>query len=329
MTVDDPTLAAADHRHAVTGSGKPACLLVDWGSTRLRLWLVDDRLAVLDRESGPQGQASLTPQDYEPLLTGYLDRHGLSYDLPIAICGMAGALAGWREAPYLDCPATLMTLADHAIPVSDRLPRCAILPGVARRDDTHPDAMRGEETQCLGAHVGGVGDGWLCLPGTHSKWVRLQDGMVQNFTTYMTGDLYAALGRHGALAGLMAPDGADDDLMAAHLAEFDAMVATALADEGGSWDRLFALRAAVVTGQRDGAATAARLSGLLIGAEIAHIRRSLDGVVSIIGDPSLAALYARGCDSAGINHTILDAEAVTIAGLGSAARRLADIPTGT
>ena len=323
MMVNDTDIAAADRPE-----GEPSGLLADWGSTHLRLWLVDEALTVLHREASPRGQASLTPEDYEPILTGCLDRHGLPHDLPIAICGMAGAVGGWREAPYVDCPAELTALADHAIAVSERLPRCAILPGIARRDADHPDAMRGEETQCLGAHVGGDGDGWICLPGTHSKWVRVTSGKVKTFTTYMTGDLFAALGRHGALAGLMEQHDPGTDPVAAHLQDFDEMVSTALADEGGGWDRLFALRAAVVTGQRDGAATAARLSGLLIATEIADVRAKIGGPVTIIGDPALAALYARGMGVAGIDHSMLDAEAATIAGLGTVARQLALQPGG-
>lgn len=304
---------------------RPAGLLADWGSTHLRLWLVDAALTVLHREASPQGQTSLTPDDYAPILMDCLDRHGLPHDLPVAICGMAGAVAGWREAAYVDCPARLASLPDHAIRVSPALPRCAILPGVAMRDDDHPDAMRGEETQCLGAHVSGAGDGWICLPGTHSKWVRIKGGVIERFTTYMTGDLFAALGRHGALAGLM---GDSSDPVTAHLPDFDEMVATALADEGGSWDRLFALRAAVVTNRREWVPTAARLSGLLIGAEIAHVRARIEGVVTIIGDPVLAVLYARGLAAAGMAYAMMDAETVTIAGLGTAARRLAEQDTG-
>jgi 2-dehydro-3-deoxygalactonokinase len=322
----DETGMAAGPETGGTGTGTPACLLADWGSTHLRLWLVDEALSVLDCQATPQGQASLSAGDYEPILRAYLDRQRLPHDLPIAICGMAGALAGWREAPYLDCPADLTTLADHAIPASDRLPRCVILPGVALRHDDHADAMRGEETQCLGAHVSGADDGWICLPGTHSKWVRLSNGVIERFTTYMTGDVFAALRRHGALAGLMDDGGEGGDPVAPHLPAFDAMVRTALADQGGSWDRLFALRAAVVTGASDGAATAAGLSGLLIGAEIAHIRASIDGPVTIIGDPVLAGLYARGLEEADMTYAMLDAEAVTIAGLGTVARQLA---TGT
>jgi len=322
-------MATADPGKASPGPAGPACLLADWGSTHLRLWIVDAALTVLHREASPQGQASLTPDDYAPILTACLDRHGLPHDLPIAICGMAGAAGGWREAPYLDCPADLMTLADHAIAVSGRLPRCVVLPGVARRDADRPDAMRGEETQCLGAHVSGFGDGWICLPGTHSKWVRIKSGVIETFTTYMTGDLFAALRRHGALAGLMDQHDTGGDPVTAHLPDFDEMVAAALADQGGGWDRLFALRAAVVTGQRDGASTAARLSGLLIGAEIAHVRAKIDGHVAIIGDPVLAALYTRGMNAAGIEHTMPDAETVTIAGLGTVARQLAEKGTDT
>ena len=70
------------------------------------------------------------------------------------------------------------------------------------------DVMRGEETQLLGALAArlGHGDGWCVLPGTHSKWVRLQGGAIAEFATFMTGELFALLSQHGTLAAASAAD---------------------------------------------------------------------------------------------------------------------------
>ena len=76
-----------------------------------------------------------------------------------------------------------------------------IAPGLrCRRANLDPDVMRGEETQLLGAFALGAGNGWFVLPGTHSKWVLLQDGAAVRWRTHMTGELFALLGCHGTLA---------------------------------------------------------------------------------------------------------------------------------
>lgn len=41
----------------------------------------------------------------------------------------------------------------------------------------------------------GVADGLFVLPGTHSKWVpEVEAGRITTFATYMTGEVFAALG---------------------------------------------------------------------------------------------------------------------------------------
>src|SRR5438477_4894503 len=123
--------------------------------------------------------------------------------------------------------------------------------------------MRGEETQILGwlalnperrdgRHV-------LCHPGTHAKWVLIEDGRIVRFVTAMTGELFAVLSQHSVLK-TDAP--ADDD------AAFD--LGLAAADGGGALAaRLFTARARVVGGDAPASSTPSYLSGLLIGAEVA------------------------------------------------------------
>jgi len=66
--------------------------------------------------------------------------------------------------------------------------------------------MRGEETQVFGAlSLFGVEDGLFVLPGTHSKWVMAGSGGISGFSTYMTGEMFAAARDHTILGRLMEP----------------------------------------------------------------------------------------------------------------------------
>ena len=62
-----------------------------------------------------------------------------------------------------------------------------------------PDVMRGEETQLVGAVAADEASVLAVLPGTHSKWARVDRGRVVDFTTYMTGELYGVLLSHSIL----------------------------------------------------------------------------------------------------------------------------------
>ena len=82
-----------------------------------------------------------------------------------------------------------------------------IAPGVATRDERGaPDVMRGEETQILGAmKSSGAHSGLFVLPGTHSKWARVEAGCIVGFETFMTGEVFAVLKEHSVLGRMMAP----------------------------------------------------------------------------------------------------------------------------
>ena len=80
---------------------------------------------------------------------------------------------------------------DGRVPSASREIR--ILPGLAQRDPSCPDVMRGEETLLLRLVRTGVASGTVCLPGAHSKWVLLRDEIVSQFSTAMTGELFRCL----------------------------------------------------------------------------------------------------------------------------------------
>ena len=121
---------------------------------------------------------------------------------PVLICGMAGARQGWVEAPYLKTPTRLDALHEGAVRV-DAGADIRILPGIAQARADRPDVMRGEETQLLGVLDPGFA-GLVCIPGTHSKWIRIEAGEIVEFATYMTGELFSVISQHSILSHAVA-----------------------------------------------------------------------------------------------------------------------------
>jgi len=215
---------------------------------------------------------------------------------PRVACGMIGSRQGWREAPYVACPASLDTLAAGLARVDAGA--LAIVPGLVTRDRRGlPDVMRGEETQLLGA-VGADEAVLAVLPGTHSKWAHVAGGTVVDFATWMTGELYAVLLDHSIL-GRMAERGTAPAADA-----FARGVARGLEDGSLAHD-VFAARTLPLSGELAGADVADWLSGLLIGREIrdalawAHAVGAGADRVRIIGSDALAARYATALRQAG------------------------------
>ena len=54
----------------------------------------------------------------------------------------------------------------------------------------------------------------FCLPGTHSKWVEVEKGRIERFSTYMTGEVYAVLKQHSILGRMMEEGAADANAFA-------------------------------------------------------------------------------------------------------------------
>lgn len=297
-------------------------IAVDWGTSNLRAWAMTDAGEVLAARDGDRGMGRITAADYAQALAeitkGWTPRR--PGPLPVLICGMAGARQGWREAPYLRVPTP--PLGPGAVTPADAPEGFAvsILPGL--RQDAPDDVMRGEETQIAGALACAPGfEGTLCLPGTHCKWARIEAGSVTDFQSFLTGELFELLGARSTLRHGLAEAGADP---AAFDAAFAAALAEALADPGALMAGLFRIRAAGLLRGLSPDAGAGRLSGLLIGAELAACRPRWSGApVIIIGAGRLSELYATALTLAGAPAPRrLHATEATLAGLRAARARL-------
>jgi 2-dehydro-3-deoxygalactonokinase len=199
-------------------------LALDWGTSSLRGALIDGEGRVVEERSFARGILSV-PEGGFPAVFGELFGDWAA-DLPLClISGMAGSKQGWMEAPYCACPAGFADIAAQLMWLPESAGtamhtamhgdirtgiRTAIVPGLCCEHHGVPDVMRGEEVQVFGAlDLLGLEDATLVLPGTHSKWVRVRASRIEDFSSFMTGEIYALLRGQSILSRLMPPEGND------------------------------------------------------------------------------------------------------------------------
>ncbi|CAN7277560.1 2-dehydro-3-deoxygalactonokinase [Phenylobacterium sp. LjRoot225] len=291
-----------------------AVLACDWGTTNLRTWTLDAGGEVLASRDFELGVSRLQPGEAAARFQSEVRPAMEALALPAVLCGMIGSNLGWTVAPYLDCPVSLQDLARGLVTPPSAEGWARLAPGVRGEGlDGASDVMRGEETQLFGwlalnpdrargRHV-------VCHPGTHAKWMVVEDGRLTHFITAMTGELFAVLRKHSVLKSDAAPDDA---------AAFAEGLAAA-GDGGALAARLFTARARVVGRGKAAETTPSYLSGLLIGAEAASVPKLL-GVepgtkVAVLGDIGLCALYSQALQAQGLACETFDGEAAAVAGL--------------
>jgi 2-dehydro-3-deoxygalactonokinase len=287
----------------------------DWGTSNLRLFLCDARGSVLDSTTGPgvAGSAGRCADIFDSLTSKW------AATPPAVLCGMVGSNIGWVQAPYAPCPATLAEIAAHSASLRDGHIR--IVPGLSCRNRFDaPDFMRGEETQILGALALapqlGQGRQLLCLPGTHTKWALLSDGIVTEFLTAPTGELFELLSDHSVL--VRERGAVTDDAFRNGLEQFARFPRAQLLD------RLFECRSRALAGELAPRDATAFLSGLLVASDIAGALETLGELpaVHLIGSPNLTRLYAQGLRHRHYESNATDGAEASLAGLAQIRKQL-------
>jgi 2-dehydro-3-deoxygalactonokinase len=282
-------------------SSSPAFVSVDWGTSAFRARLAAADGSALDAVEAEVGATGLAVGAHEAFLETQIgDWMRRFRGLPIVMSGMVGSRQGWVEAPYVACPAGAAEIAGALTTVpATRIGRVVVVPGLSVRDSRGaPDVMRGEETQILGAlGASGCADGLFVLPGTHSKWARVEAGRIVDFATFMTGEVFAALKDHSLLGRLMAPS--TDAASAADGFARGLAAAAALGRPGDLLHAIFMTRTLGLFHELPAHALADYLSGLLIGAEIlAGAQGAREAIV--VGSPALTARYRAAGAALGI-----------------------------
>ena len=237
-------------------------LAIDWGTTSFRGYRLDPAGRIVDSRSAPAGILSLKSEEFGAVLEQHAGDWMDDGETLVVMSGMIGSRQGWLEVPYAACPAGLDEVAAGLRKVAWTRAEVWIAPGLTCRDAAGvPDVIRGEETQILGVlDQLGAGRHTICLPGTHSKWVEVENAKIMHFSTHMTGEAFAVFKAHSIL-GRMMKDGVTD-----RIAFADGVRRSA--DAGGMLHHLFGVRSRGLFGELPEAASASYLSGLLIGHEI-------------------------------------------------------------
>ena len=286
-------------------------IAVDWGTTNRRAYLIGSDGKQSDEFEDAKGILSIPSGGFPAAIAEIRERLG---DKPLLLAGMVGSNRGWKEAPYVACPAGIDELAAKLVWAGERE---AIVPGVSYIGEGRADVMRGEEVQLLGAAAAGlVGPNALvCHPGTHNKWASLNQGRIHDFRTVMTGELFSLLKEHSILADLLggAVDANDVFKGAARHAIFNESLPA----------ELFSIRASVLLGQMKKEDAASFASGLLIGTDV-RIGLSVPtgAEVVVMGRPELTRLYVAALGQANRGTIELDGEQCFLAGIHEIAKRI-------
>lgn len=272
----------------------------DWGTTsfRLRLVRIIDRAIVGDlseptgvktlldslpaSEPNPaQARARLFAEHLRSKMSALAQNASISDDnFPVVISGMASSTVGWLEVPYANLPFATdgSQFRFERLELDGPTSRAVyLISGLA----TKTDIMRGEETELVGLiHrvPPDLREFIIVLPGTHSKHVTIRDGLVVDFHTYMTGELFELLATQSLLRVSVqwplpskAPNNWSDSEQAAFLQGVKSAQAHGLARS------LFRVRTRTVLDHIPPAANSWFLSGLLIGTELADLAKTNPG----------------------------------------------------
>lgn len=300
---------------------RPELIALDWGTSSLRAFLMGDAGQVLQTRSTSQGLQALPLPGVAGFEKAFADIAGdwlASWPhLPVVAGGMVGSAQGWKEAPYVRCPADVGSLAKHSVSVPSGVGvDVVIAPGLLLDEaGTAPDVIRGEEIQIAGALAANptlAEAATLVMPGTHSKWVQVKAGRITYFSSYMTGELFSLLVKHSILGRLMT-EVVTEEPTAAEAAFEQGVQAARHSQPGDFTHQIFAARTLGLTRRLPQHLLKNYLSGLLIGHELvsglakSSANLQTQGPLLLIGEPSLCQRYAQAFAILGVTVTgILD-----------------------
>ena len=260
---------------------------IDWGTSSFRAWLIEHD-QIRDQIESDQGVKNFTEGTHRKFLDEILARWKGQFNFVIAI-GMIGSSIGMCETKFSAIPIDISGVLNSLFKVPDIVPNLYIVPGVEKAGDV----MRGEESQSLAT---GLANGLVVLPGTHSKWVKMEDGKITDFRTYLTGELFELLRNHSTLSKATESS--------VNLAASNDFYAGLDAEVGDLTHELFTIRANWLHGKSQ-EASREYLSGLLIGAEIKSAKTWITASeVSLVASDSLAKTYSKALAHFGIASNV-------------------------
>jgi 2-dehydro-3-deoxygalactonokinase len=271
-------------------------IAINWGTSNFRAHKLDDAGNVESERSSARGAMQVTPGKFLDALMAEVGDWVRDGERKVLMSGMVGARNGWKEALYVSVPATFDQVVTGVIRLDVESMDVRIVPGLIGADESGvPEVMRGEETEIFGCTGEITSYTHLCLPGTHTKWVRMQRGTIAAFSTSMTGDLYKAVRESTILRTCTQQEPKDNDAFLLGVERSK--------QEGELAHHLFGVRTLVLTGAMQESSSSSYLSGLMIGHEVNAMTKNGESV-HLIGDPALCSLYAKALRKSRVNSTV-------------------------
>jgi 2-dehydro-3-deoxygalactonokinase len=225
-------------------------------------------------------------------------------NIPIIISGMASSSMGIIELPYATLPFTLDgkdAIIELIEPTAEFPFETILISGVKGEDDL----MRGEETQMVGItelvnSINSSNETICIFPGTHSKHIKINNGSITGFNTYMTGEIFQLLSTQSVLkeAVSISNNGIEEHKEQFHKGIDDANENTNLLNE------LFGVRTNVLMKKISKENNYYYLSGLLIGYELSVLKHTTAEQIILCSGNSMFELYKLAIERVGIGASI-------------------------
>ena len=283
-------------------------IAVDWGTSSFRAYLIKNNI-VSDRIETKDGMKFINKNSFEKtfisLVENWLDDYQTT---EVLASGMVGARQGWSEAPYQETPCDLNNIKFISPLINDNRIALKIFSGISQIDQ--PDVMRGEETQVAGFFYENPNfEGSICLPGTHSKWIKVKDQNIVKFKTFMTGELFEVISQNTVLIHSVKSNKTDQE-------ELLKSVDLIFKNPSLFGNALFKLRADDLINSRNKIIYKSRLSGYLLGLELlGSIDYWKKSKIALIGNKELNRLYSYVLKDRVSSIVFYEAEDMTLKGL--------------
>lgn len=231
--------------------------------------------------------------------------------VPVVLSGMASSSIGMQQVAYGGLPFSLdgSQVVSMYFHEEEDFDHEIILVSGVRSDH---DVMRGEETQLIGlaASMDLAGrEAIFIFPGTHSKHMFVRDGLLVDFKTFMTGEVFNLMAHHSILKDSI-EHYQQPDLSAEALKAFCEGIRES--GSGNILNALFTVRTNQLFDLLDKRPNGMFLSGLLIGHEIRDLTKETDAHLVLCGGGNLYQPYKAAIETLNLagRTTIIPSEIV-------------------
>ena len=281
-------------------------IAIDWGTTNFRAWFIKND-KVLKEINRPHGIKNIPNKNFEDILNKNIKiPKKNNRKIKIISCGMIGSKQGWLDTGY---EKNLNLTKNNLVKVKTKNKNIDfyIVKGLSQKQPY--DVIRGEETQVLGyLESDKKFSGFICLPGTHSKWIKITKGKLINFKTYMTGELFEIISRNSILKHSI-----NDKKI--NLKIFKNSVLLSQKKYFNLFEYLFEFRSRSLLTKKK-YYPKSELLAYLIGNEIkSNINNLRNFKVIIIGSDYNSKIYSKAMQILKIDNKIINSKNITINGL--------------